>query len=97
MKKLSLNPASFQKGEVLSRSELKKVLGGVVEDGGEEGGGGGGTCGVNFWDTHGTKSEYLRGLSKSVAQSEAASLNSNHQGYCTQDCNAHYTWCCASC
>lgn len=40
MKKLSLNAPAFQKGEVLTRSQLKKVLGG-------DGSGGPGTPGGN--------------------------------------------------
>jgi hypothetical protein len=34
MKKLSLNASAFQKGEVLTRSQLKKVLGGNGSGGG---------------------------------------------------------------
>ncbi|SMC61102.1 hypothetical protein [Pedobacter nyackensis] len=43
MKKLSLNASAFQKGEVLTRSQLKQVLGG---NGSEEDGSGDGTCTV---------------------------------------------------
>ncbi|WP_316838187.1 hypothetical protein [Pedobacter nutrimenti] len=43
MKKLSLNTSAFHKGEVLTRSQLKKVLGG---DG--SGGGSGVTCHVTI-------------------------------------------------
>ncbi|SMC61087.1 hypothetical protein [Pedobacter nyackensis] len=41
MKKLSLNASAFQKGEVLTRSQLKQVLGG---DGSEEDGSGDKVC-----------------------------------------------------
>lgn len=36
MKKLSLNALAFQKGEVLTRSQLKKVLGGTGSDEGSD-------------------------------------------------------------
>lgn len=38
MKKLSLRASIFQKGEVLTRDQLKKVLGGDGSDGGSSGG-----------------------------------------------------------
>ena len=38
MKKLKLNVLAFQKGEVLTRSQLKKVLGGSGSDDGSGGG-----------------------------------------------------------
>ena len=90
---------------LLSRAEMKQFLGGVADDGGgggvggEEGdlGGGSGTCGVNIYSTHGDRIMEYRGLKKADAISQAQSWNTNHQSYCTTDCNAVAKWCCASC
>ena len=54
-------------------------------------------CGVNYWNTHGTIYDGVRGMSKTQAIAHAAAWNTNHQQYCTQNCNAHATWCCESC
>lgn len=42
MKKLKLNSNAFDKGEVLTRSQLKKVMGG------DGSGGAGGNCSINY-------------------------------------------------
>jgi len=81
MKKLKLNASAFQAGEALTRTELKKVLGGLGSSNGS-----GGCCAHNEnW------SNYQCGYPDAQQAQNAASLAAQ------QDTAHHYYWCCDSC
>ncbi len=94
MKKLSLQAFTFESGEVLTKNQLREVLGGFDDSGSDWGGG---TCGTNTYDTHGRRVDSTRGMTKEQAQNAAAAANAAHAQYCTPGCLYTTKWCCDSC
>ena len=72
----------MKKLNLLSKAEMKKVVGGVAPMAG---------CGVNYW-CDGVRIDTLRGVSKDDAQMIAAAWD-DHPG-CT---TANAYWCCDNC
>ncbi|ARS40447.1 hypothetical protein CA265_12580 [Sphingobacteriaceae bacterium GW460-11-11-14-LB5] len=73
MKKLSLKPNAFKKGEVLTRAQLKKVMGGT--------GSGIGNCQENYYlscTTPGGKEDWCR---SSISGDATAACNAIYPAY----------------
>lgn len=85
MKKLKLNPAAFGNVEVLSREQLKNVIGGLLEVG--SGSGGNELCRIMWYDANGTYQETDILSNSAGANSNCVAKIQAGARRCWYDCN----------
>ncbi|TCD27789.1 hypothetical protein EZ456_07525 [Pedobacter psychrodurus] len=78
MKKLILNPSSFNQGEVLTRAQLKKVMGGLGSESGTPG-----SCTVTF--VCGTSGTISCTSANGICKREPATKTENAYVQCDDD------------
>ncbi|WP_293788739.1 hypothetical protein [uncultured Pedobacter sp.] len=89
MKKLSLKPNAFNKGEVLTRTQLKKVMGGVGSGAGTPGGSNGNPCPNNCKQYCHQNDDGHTGYGTCSPSTGGTSCHN----YCCDGTQSQYYWC----